>query len=345
VILALAAQATLIAVIFTAVIVCAARREHHARTLSQGLSAARPKLRDLLADPEARREGALAIACLPVELRIALFSEFAGTLLGEERERLASLAQTTGLTAHAEARCRSRRWWLRLQGVRLLTLIGSNQEFLPVLLEDSDPEVRAATVAWSVRYPQPATPQRLIDLLGDEQPLVSFAAQSALLKLAGSAVPALAAALQSIDRGYLEAALRVAVGLSDMRLLPPGLAYRKDSNPAVRALIAQLAGTVGGERAITVLLEMLGDGSPEVRAAAAHGLGRLGHWPAGQPLLGALADPAWVVRREAALALRSLGATGLLLLRSALDASDPFARDMARHTLDLPDTDAQRTTV
>jgi hypothetical protein len=140
VILALAAQATLIAVIFTAVIVCAARREHHARTLSQGLSAARPKLRDLLADPEARGEGALAIACLPVELRIALFSEFAGTLLGEERERLASLAQTTGLTAHAEARCRSRRWWLRLQGVRLLTLIGSNQEFLPVLLEDSDPE-------------------------------------------------------------------------------------------------------------------------------------------------------------------------------------------------------------
>ena len=46
----------------------------------------------------------------------------------------------------------------------------------------------------------------------------------------------------------------------------------------------------------------------------------------------------YVVRRNAALALRSVGSAGELLLGRALREADEFARDIARQTLDLPES-------
>jgi HEAT repeat protein len=75
-----------------------------------------------------------------------------------------------------------------------------------------------------------------------------------------------------------------------------------------------------------------------VRAAAAKALGKLGHWPAASSLASLLRDRDWNVRREAGLALRAFGAPGALFLRRSLSDSDPFACDMARQVLDLPET-------
>jgi hypothetical protein len=339
-VLAVAVVAPLIVLVFAQVIALAALRRRRERQDAAALPEARSRMRAALDRQHVADDAdAEAIARLPARLRIALFVELAVVLTGAGHERLVSLAGDTGLRADAEARCHSRWWWRRLQGVRLHTLIGGGELCVPGLLRDDNAEVRASVAAWSAAERAPASAGRLIELLGDERPLVRFAAQSALLALERDAVEPLASCLRERDPRILKAVLQVTVGLSDTRLLAPALAHRDDEDPTTRALVAEIAGAVGGEDAVAALLALLADPSPQVRASAAQGLGRLEHWPAGPRLLAALADRAWSVRQRAALALRSLGAPGLLLLRRGLQDADPFARDMARQVLDLPDTD------
>jgi CheY-like chemotaxis protein len=162
--------------------------------------------------------------------------------------------------------------------------------------------------------------------------------QDALLAIGGAAVAPVAECLTQPGTANVHAILRVAVALSDRWLLAGALAYGDSPDPAIRALVAELAGAVGGGQATEVLLQMLSDQAPVVRAAAAQGLGRLEYWPAGRALRLALTDSAWVVRQRAALTLRAFGAPGVLLFCGALEDPDRFAREMARQVLDLPDT-------
>lgn len=129
----------------------------------------------------------------------------------------------------------------------------------------------------------------------------------------------------------------MAIGIADGRFLGPALEWCRAPDARTRALAATLAGSIGGFRATDVLTDLLHDPDPDVRAGAAKALGKLGHWPAAGTLAERLGDTSWDVRRAAALSLSALGAPGTLLLRQALSASDPFASDMARHVLELPD--------
>jgi HEAT repeat protein len=142
--------------------------------------------------------------------------------------------------------------------------------------------------------------------------------------------------LSPVER-QVEAALVVAVGLAEPRLLTPALCLCRDPSPRVRALAATLLGALGGSAGVEDLTALLTDPTPAVRAAAARALGRLGHWPAAPALAPLLRDRVWAVRREAALALHVLGAPGLLFLRRYLADADRFAADMARQVLDLPE--------
>jgi HEAT repeats len=360
-----AALVSLVVLVFAAVLLLAARRRHREREHARLLPAARTRIRTALAralaedaaidagDGTDANWATEATDGLPDRLRIALFEELAAALSGAQRDRLLTMAQASGVSAQAEMSCRSRRWWRRLQGVRLHALIGGGEQTVPFLLEDSNTEVRAAAAAWSARDTRTEAPGQLIEMLGDEQPLVRFAAQGALLVMGRRAVEPLAAYLtqqrdpspQQTDPPVLLGTLQVAVSLHDMRLLAPACAYSEDRSPAIRATLAELAGAVGGEQSIALLLAALGDPCADVRGAAAQGLGRLGYWPAGPQLLAALSDKAWVVRQRAGVALRDLGAPGVLLLRRGLRESDPFARDMAHQVLDLPDTDRQAALV
>jgi HEAT repeat protein len=134
------------------------------------------------------------------------------------------------------------------------------------------------------------------------------------------------------------AALRVGAAIGDPRLAAGARARLEDPEPTVRAWAVRLAGAVGGDENAAAVVQRLTDSAEEVRAAAAVALGRLGHWPAAPELAARLGDASWLVRRNAALALRALGPAGELLLGRALREEDRFARDIARQTLDLPES-------
>jgi HEAT repeats len=323
--------------VLAAIVLLAARRRRAEAREASALQRARPRMRAALEQRSARDGANALVGVSPGVLRAVLW-ELGRTLSGESRRRLQALAAVTGLTTDAQARCGSRRYPRRLKGVRLLIQLGGGEEVVPGLLADRSSEVRAAAATWSAQHPQAETIACLLGLLEDRQPLVRFAAQSALLEIGDRAVAPVAEHLAQRGTASVHDVLRVAVALSDRRLLAPALEHRDSPDPATRALVADLAGAAGGEQATTALLEMLSDRAPVVRAGAAQGLGGLRYWPAGGPLRLALADSAWLVRKRAALALRSLGAPGLLLLRAALEDPDRFARDIARQVLDLPDT-------
>lgn len=278
------------------------------------------------------------LQALSIRLQVRLFAEMAPSLRGGQRRRLSVLARDIGLVTRAMARCRSRWWWQRLQGVRLLTLVGGGVEAVYPLLGDDYAIIRAQAAEWAADHPSPASIEALLALLGDPHGLCRFAAQNALMGLGNIVIPPLASVLTSSTGHQAEAALEVAVGLAESRFLEPALAFCQDTSPRMRALAAILLGALGGREGVEMLSGLLVDTAPEVRAAAAQALGRLGYWPAVSLLAPLLRDQVWVVRREAGLALRALGAPGILFLRRYLADQDSFAADMARQVLDLPDT-------
>jgi HEAT repeat protein len=282
------------------------------------------------------------LAALPLRVRVRLFTELAPSLAGAQRDELSRLARHVGLAAHGERLCRSRFWWRRLHGVRLLGAIGAGHEVVPPLLDDPSPSVRAEAVEWVADHPDPPLVDRLLRLLAEPRGEMRFAIRDSLLRLGARAIEPLEAYLEAHGGAAVVAGMDVAAGLPHPRFASAALRLRGDALPHVRAQAAGLLGAIGGDDAVAALQSLLRDGDAEVRAAAAGGLGRLGHWPAAPALAALLRDPAWDVRRAAAVALRALGSPGLLLLRRALGDDDAFAADMARQVLDLPDAAGER---
>ncbi len=281
--------------------------------------------------PETNREWLLS---LPRRVQTKLFVHVGRSLEGAGRARLNALARGMGLVAHAETRCRSRLWWRRLHGARLLSLVGGGEAAVPRLLRDRHREVRAQAAEWAVTHPDPPVIAELLDLLSDPWGLCRFSAQDSLERL-GRVVEGPLVQYLSTGRAT-EGALQVAASIPGPRLRSPAVALVHDSPTHIRALAATLLAALGDREDVALLIALLDDPAAVVRAAATQGLGRLGHWPASPKVSALLRDPAWAVRREAALALRAMGAPGTLLLRRALSSDDRFAADMAKQVLGLP---------
>lgn len=287
--------------------------------------------------PGGTGSGLAQLAGLPRRLQIDVLTGVASSLAGAQRERLCTLAAELGILVLAEARCRSRLWWRRLQGARLCTLLGGGEEILPALLGDPRPQVRVAAAEWVIEHHDAEMVDVLLRMLSLDDASTRFAVQDSLIRLGRALTPQLAMHLLGSDAGEsLGPALEVAVALGDPDLLPSALELCKAEPGHIRSLAAALAGAIGGDAAIGTLVVLLGDEAPEVRAAAARALGRAGHWPAAAALAPLLGDPSWDVRQQAAVALRSLGSPGMIFLRRALSGSDPFAADAASRMLDLP---------
>jgi HEAT repeat protein len=282
------------------------------------------------------------LSSLPPRLQIRVFVELANSLGGSHRAAFAELARRVGLTERAEGLCRSRHWWKRLRGVRLLAAIGGGQETVPSLFRDPHPAVRAEAVEWAAEHATPGIVTGLVQLLAEPRDASRFALLDSLLRIGAPAVAPLVGYLATHDGECAAPALEVAAGLPDSRFAAPALRLCRDQVPAVRALAAALLGAIGGEEAVEVLMELLGDEDAGVRASAAEALGKLGHWPAAPSVARLLRDPAWRVRREAGLALRALGSPGQLLLRRSLADEDRFAAEMSRQILDLPEATVER---
>jgi hypothetical protein len=236
--------------------------------------------------------------------------------------------------------CRSRRWWLRLRGARLLALIGAPSTVIRSLLEDPHPMVRAAATASVDRQSDPATVATVLRLLDDPDRRCRLAAHDTLVRVGQPAVPALLGYLTRSPAAGRPLALQVARGLPDPRFLGPALAAGRDDEPSVREAGATLLAAVSGGEAERALVGLIDDPVEEVRVAAVRGLSSIGSWAEAPALARRLRDSAFEVRRAAGLGLRRLGPAGRLYLRRSLSDSDPYAADMARQVLGLPDSAA-----
>src|SRR3989442_3587628 len=70
---------------------------------------------------------------VPVRLQIKLCAHLTHNLSGTNKQAPTGLACTLGLITRGETLCRSRWWWRRLQGARLLTLLGGGEHTVPAL--------------------------------------------------------------------------------------------------------------------------------------------------------------------------------------------------------------------
>ena len=290
-----------------------------------------------LAEGTGRLSSAL-LRSMPFRLQVRLLHELAPSLAGAQRARLTELMTRVGITERAERWCGSRRWWRRLQGLRLLTELRAGAAIAPALLDDPRPEVRAQAIEWVTENPDPVLIGRMLCLLDDDRMKGLLPVKDGLVRIGRPCLVPLTHFLSDRRGSALRAGLEVAAVLADPMMLAPAITATRDADPRTRAVAADLTAALGGEDAVDRLAELLDDPHPDVRAAAVRGLGRLEYWPAAARAALLLRDPAWVVRSAAALTLRAFGATGLLLLRRALMDDDPFARDAARQVLDLPGT-------
>lgn len=289
-------------------------------------------------------DGAADFARLPWTVQQELVHEFGESLSGGARGRLAALGIAAGAAARAEAMCRSRWWWDRLAGARVLTALDVDTATMRPLLRDSSGVVRAQAFVWAAGRDDEAIIDELVARLSDPERLCRFTVQDSLLRLGRRAGPALARLLSDPNRPGLVDGLRVARGLAVPELLAPCLALTGHPEAEVRSRSATVLGALGGEEAQEALVRLMDDQAFVVRAAAARALGEQGAWTASSGLLRLLSDANWPVRRESALALRRMGGVGQLTLRKALAGDNTFAADMARQVLDLPETVYQQVT-
>jgi hypothetical protein len=287
-----------------------------ARTSGEGPAGSVPADRDIVA--------------LPDRLRRRLLSDLAGSVQGDQRQRLARLAVDLGIIGRAQRWARSRWWWRRLRGAHLLSSLCDEDPLMHRLLGDPHPAVRAEAITWAGDHVDTAVAERLVDLLADRSPLCRHAAKDALLRAGPAAPPVVAEHLRRGDSPNLDALLDVAAGRPDHRYQAAARSLAGDPRPAIRAVAARLLGELGGHDAIPVLELQLTDPQPAVREEAAAALGRLGHWPAASAVARLLRDPSWDVRCAAGEALAALGAPGALMLQRYSRDDDPFAADMAR---------------
>ena len=268
--------------------------------------------------------------------QIRLFSQIIPNLQGSRRNALTRLAGDMGLIDWAESLCKSRFWWRRLQGIRLLTVLDGGENVVPVLLEDFHPAVRCQAVEWAAAHPTTPIIDNLLKMLHNRRDPARFSIQDSLLRMGYPATEPLREALDSSTASNLTGVLEVAIGLASPQFLAPALNLCSNQEPTVRTLAAKLLGALGGGEAAEVLTGMLSDHDSLVRQAAAAALGNLGHWPAATAVAGLLRDPVWAVRREAGLALRNFGAPGHLTLRHSLGDEWAPAAEMAKQVLDIP---------
>jgi hypothetical protein len=309
-----------------------------ARLYGGRLQRGRSALLQALGDAEAdqRPEDRAALSRLSVSQQTALLAELQPSLTLSQRRQLATIGRGAAVEARGLRLARSWRWRRRLRGARLLTLLGRGEEAMPALLDDRSPAVRAQAAEWAAEHPTPEILRALVEMLVTADPATRFAVKDALLRVRRPALEPLIAGLDTASGEPAARLLEVAQWLPDPRLGDAAVRLAADPADRTRAEAVGLLGAIGGAEAAVALDRGLADPAADVRAAAAAAHGRLGLWKAAPRLAELLRDESWDVRSAAGLALRNLGGPGQLILRRTLDDDDRFAREMARHVLDLP---------
>lgn len=281
-------------------------------------------------------EGRAQLEALPRADQREVLRLLARNLKGSERGWLTRLAGELQLIDRALKRCESRFWWRRMEGARHLTLLGGSGNRLLRMADDPHPLVRAQVAKWCGGTPTPAAISTLVGMLGDPDRASRFAVQDALSRLDNLVTEALVGELMRVDDATeAKAALLVARAIGDHELAEAVERLTRHESPGVRAAAYSAFGMTGAPGGSASLEDGLRDEKSEVRAAAALALGELGRWQEGRLVVRCLTDTSWDVRLAAGRSLILMGPPGQLLLRRALAHENPFAADMARHTLDV----------
>jgi hypothetical protein len=266
-----------------------------------------------------RRHRAVVAALLLDPLRVAT---------GRTATHALSAADALGLVSRWKAQLGDRRWWVRADAARALGLVRCGDVVAPLVLALDDPydDVRAAAVESLGSIADPQTVPELVARLPDQSRHQRVRLVHALQQFGVAAVPPL------IAHGDQNPAQRAAVAeilgsIGAAAALDRLVAWSSDGHVDVRAAVWQAVGTIGvDDRAYYHLLRALNDPSDVVRAAAAWALGRSGRQD-GAAYLATRLDDEWIVAAQSARALRALGDAGRRELERAATGSE-LARQM-----------------
>lgn len=224
--------------------------------------------------------------------------------------------------------------FIRLDAVKTLVEIGDLAvDPLIQALNDENPKIRENSAAALGKIGNERAVHPLIELLGDESEEVQRVANFALCDIGGPAVEPLVEAMNDPNVNW-------AVHLNGMRVLET-----IGDERAVDPLIEMLGGVDGvdaaaalgeiGEPSVEPLIDVLEDNNPLVRAYAARALGGTGDSRAVEPVIELLNDEDENVRSNAAMALGELDdRRAIEPLTKALDDKSNRVRILARSAIE-----------
>lgn len=258
---------------------------------------------------------------------------------GEAWESIVQLVRTSRWFAHTVGRnTRSRFWWRRLVGARMLAVLGSDEDLPTVraLVTDRHPAVKVAAITILRRVHAPDLMALVLDEAIAAPAVVRHYFFDTLLAVGPALAPTLSERLHDPrSENEIPALVRMAGEVGGPELLDTILPYTHHADLDVRAATARALGAYPHPRSREALVALLGDAEWQVRTRAATALGAIRALEARSALAAVLNDPNWWVRLRAAVALRQLGPAGVGLLRTAQHGGDRFAAEMARYTLGL----------
>jgi len=258
---------------------------------------------------------------------------------GEEWEAIVTLVRTTRWFATTVGRnVRSRFWWRRLVGARMLSVLGSEEDLRTVraLITDRHPAVKVAAITILRRVHAPDLMALVLNEAIAAPAVVRQYFFDTLLAVGPALVPTLSERLRAPQsEKEIPALVRMAGEVGGPELLDSILPYAHHADLDVRAATARALGAYPHPRSREALVELLEDGDWQVRTRAATALGAIRALEARDALAAVLNDSNWWVRLRAAVALRQLGPAGVALLRTTQSSGDRFAAEMARYTLGL----------
>jgi hypothetical protein len=311
-----------------------ARSRRHVKLIEP----AQARLLESLEDPFDPAVGAREMCLLSAREAESILLSVSPAIEGESRTRLRLVAEEAGVVLHALRQVRSRRWSKRLEGARILSVLGVDSPQMEKLLDDPVAVVRAQACEWGATNPRPRVIDKLIRALNDPIPAVEFGAHDSLVRIGYQVVPALTTFLAQALPNLIGPALEVAIVLPDPQLRLAALSACNNPDPSIRARGIRLLRSLGSSDSIWAVTGGLRDPSEHVRSVAVSAYAALAPKQALYTIASMMKDPAYAVRREAGLALRRIGPAGTFVLRRvAADSTDRYAAQMATHALDLQD--------
>ena len=268
---------------------------------------------------------------LPLLLQLAL------DLRGEERDRVAEIAEIAGIARTERRRLQRGLATARAEAAKNLGLLrvrAALAELLGRLCADAEPSVRLACT-WAVgEIGGPSAVQGLLARLDDPAPGVVRRAQEVLLDAApGAAREIVRHVRPTQSRTARYAAVELLGALRDPAASELLLGWADDSDAELRTRVAKAAAAIADPRFRETFRLLIRDPEWSVRCQAATGLGAIGATDAIAELRNALVDEAWWVRFNAASALAELGGAGRAALASAAADSDVRRREVARYVM------------